>query len=218
MPRKRVAVLISGRGSNMVALIKAAKSKTYPAKIALVISNEPTAEGLKHARKAGIATVIVDHRPYGKDRQAFERALQTELERHDIDLVCLAGFMRLLTPWFVGLWIGRMLNIHPALLLAFKGLYTHARAIAAGVKIHGASVHFVVPEMDSGPIIAQAAVPVAKDDTPASLAARVIKLEHRIYPLALKLVAQGRARLVDGRCIIDGVTTIKSTLVVPSGR
>jgi phosphoribosylglycinamide formyltransferase 1 len=194
--KQRVAVLISGRGSNMVALIKAARAKNYPAEICLVISNEPKAEGLKRAKKADIATAIVDHRPFGRNRGKFERALQSELERHDIDLVCLAGFMRLLTPWFVGKWNGRLLNIHPALLPAFKGLNTHARALAAGVKIHGATVHFVVPEMDSGPIIAQAAVSVAKKDTPKTLAARVIKVEHRIYPLALRIVAERRTRTV----------------------
>jgi phosphoribosylglycinamide formyltransferase-1 len=218
MSRMRVAVLISGRGSNMAALIKAAKSKNYPAQIALVVSNEPSAEGLKLARRADIATAIIDHRSHGKNRQAFERALHAELERNDIDLVCLAGFMRLLTPWFVGHWNGRLLNIHPALLPAFKGLDTHARALAAGVKIHGATVHFVVPEMDSGPIIVQAAAPVAENDTPASLAARVIKLEHRIYPLALKLVAQGRVRIIAGRCVVGKSPVKKNTLVVPSDR
>jgi phosphoribosylglycinamide formyltransferase 1 len=218
MARKRVAILISGRGSNMRALIKAAKSKSFSAQIALVISNNPSAAGLRHARNAKITTTIVDHRPYGKNRQAFERALHAELERHDIDLVCLAGFMRLLTPWFVGRWNGRLLNIHPALLPSFKGLDTHARAIAAGVKIHGATVHFVVPEVDSGPIIAQAATAVAENDTPATLAARVIKLEHRIYPLALRLVAQGRVRIVDGRCVIKKATTPKQALVVPNDR
>jgi phosphoribosylglycinamide formyltransferase-1 len=194
--KQRVAILISGRGSNMVALIKAAQSKKYPAEISLVISNDPKAEGLKRAQKAGVATAVVNHRSFGKNRGKFERALQTELERHDIDLVCLAGFMRLLTPWFVDKWNGRLLNIHPALLPAFKGLDTHTRALAAGVKIHGATVHFVVPEMDSGPIIAQGAVTVAKKDTPGTLAARVIKVEHRIYPLALRIVAERRTRTV----------------------
>jgi phosphoribosylglycinamide formyltransferase 1 len=216
--RKRVAILISGRGSNMGALIKAAKLKNYPAQIVLVISNEPNAEGLKRARKAGVPTAIVDHRPHGKNREAFERALDTELARHKIELICLAGFMRLLTPWFVGRWNGSMLNIHPALLPAFKGLDTHARALAAGVKIHGATVHFVVPEMDSGPIIAQAALGVASNDTPVSLAARVIKLEHRIYALALKLVVQGRVRIVGGRCMIGKSAPVKSALVVPKDR
>ena len=198
MPKKggkqRVAILISGRGSNMVALIRAAKAKNFPAQIALVISNEPRAEGLKYARKAKIATVTIDHRPFGRNREKFERAVHAELVRHDIDIVCLAGFMRLLTPWFVGRWNGRLLNIHPALLPAFKGLDTHARALGAGVKIHGATVHFVIPEMDSGPIIAQAAVNVKKNDTPATLAARVLKVEHRIYPIALRIVAERRAK------------------------
>jgi phosphoribosylglycinamide formyltransferase-1 len=204
MARKRVAVLISGRGSNMVALIEAAKDKSYPAGIVLVLSNEPAADGLKRAAAAGIATAVVDHRKFGKDREAFERALQGELEQHRVELICLAGFMRLLTPWFVRQWQGRLLNIHPALLPAFKGLDTHARAIAAGVKEHGASVHFVVPEMDSGPIVAQAAVPVHAGDTEAALAARVLEVEHRIYPLALKLVAEGRVTIEADRCLIDG--------------
>jgi phosphoribosylglycinamide formyltransferase-1 len=206
--KKRVAILISGRASNMVALIEAAKDVSYPAGIALVVSNEPAAEGLKRAATAGIRTSIVDHRKFGKDREAFERALQSELDAHQIELVCLAGFMRLLTPWFVRQWQGRLLNIHPALLPAFKGLDTHARALASGAKEHGATVHFVVPEMDSGPIIAQAAVPVRAGDTEAALAARVLEVEHRIYPEALRLVAEGRIRIVDGRCVIDGRTAI----------
>jgi phosphoribosylglycinamide formyltransferase 1 len=193
MAKKRVAILISGRGSNMVALIEAAKDKDFPAEIALVVSNEPTAQGLERARAGGIATAVVDHRPHGKDRAAFERALQAAIEPHRIDLICLAGFMRLLTPWFIGQWQGRLINIHPALLPAFKGLDTHARALAAGAKQHGATVHFVVPEMDSGPIIVQEAVPVLPDDTEAALAARVLAVEHRIYPQALRLVAEGRA-------------------------
>ena len=204
MVRKRVAILISGRGSNMVALIEAAKDQTYPAEIALVVSNEPAAEGLQRAAAEGIRTAVVDHRKFGKDREAFERALQDELQTHTIELVCLAGFMRLLTPWFVRQWDGRLLNIHPALLPAFKGLDTHARAIAAGATQHGATVHFVVPEMDSGPIIAQAAVPVQSGDTEATLAARVLEVEHRIYPQALRWVAEGRVQIADGRCLIDG--------------
>jgi phosphoribosylglycinamide formyltransferase-1 len=204
MARKRVAILISGRGSNMVALIEAAKAPDYPAEIAVVISNEPQAEGLNRAAALGVPTLTIDHRPFGKDREAFERALQHELEARNVELVCLAGFMRLLTPWFVRQWEARLLNIHPALLPAFKGLDTHARAIADGAGEHGATVHFVVPEMDSGPIIAQAAVPVLPGDTEAALAARVLEVEHRIYPAALKLVAEGRVRLDDGRCLVDG--------------
>src|SRR6185312_1213291 len=172
MSRKRVAVLISGRGSNMTALIEAAKNKDYPAEIALVISNRPDAAGLATARAAGIATDVVDHKTFGKDRDGFEEALQSALEKNRIDIVCLAGFMRLLTSTFVDRWDGRMLNIHPALLPAFKGLDTHKRALEAGAQTHGATVHFVVPEMDSGPIVAQEAVPVLKDDTEETLAAR----------------------------------------------
>src|SRR5690349_7055959 len=155
MVRKRVAVLISGRGSNMAALIEAAKDKDYPAEIALVVSNVPDAGGLSTAKAAGIATAVVDHKKFGKDRAAFERELQAVLEQNRIEIVCLAGFMRILTARFVERWQGRMLNIHPALLPQFRGLDTHKRALEAGVKQHGATVHFVVPEMDSGPIIIQ---------------------------------------------------------------
>ena len=204
MSRKRVAVLISGRGSNMAALIEAAKAKDYPAEIALVVSNKPDAGGLATARAAGIATEVVDHTAYGKDRAGFERALHAVLEKYRIDLVCLAGFMRILTPWLVGQWQERMLNIHPALLPAFKGLDTHKRALEAGAKVHGATVHFVVPEMDSGPIIAQGAVAVRADDSKEALSRRVLSVEHRIYPQALKLVAEGRVRIENGRCLVDG--------------
>ena len=204
MARKRVAILISGRGSNMASLIEAARDAGYPAEIVLVVSTEPAAAGLALAASAGIATAVVDHRPFGKDRAAFERALHELLVAKAIELVCLAGFMRLLTPWFVQQWQGRLINIHPALLPAFKGLDTHARALAAGVKQHGATVHFVVPEMDSGPILAQAAVPVREGDSEAALAARVLEIEHKIYPQALKFLAEGRVKIVDGRCLIDG--------------
>jgi len=190
--KKRVAVLISGRGSNMTALIEAAKAADYPAAIAVVISNRPDAAGLERARAEGITTAVIDHRPFGDDRAAFEHALDAELHRHRIDLVCLAGFMRLFTPNFVERWSGRLLNIPPALLPQFKGLHTHRRALAAGVREHGATVHFVVPEMDAGPIIAQDAVPVLQGDTEDSLAARVLAVEHRLYPQALRLVAEGR--------------------------
>ncbi len=216
MAKRRVAILISGRGSNMAALIAAAQAPDFPAEIALVIASRPQAAGLAAAMAAGIPTAVVDHARFGKDRAAFDRALQSELEARRIDIICLAGFMRLLTPWFVERWPGRMLNIHPALLPAFKGLDTHARARAAGVKIHGATVHFVVPEMDSGPIIVQAAVPVREDDTADTLAARVLAVEHRIYPFALRLVADGRVRIgEDGRCRIEGAKVADETLVVP---
>jgi phosphoribosylglycinamide formyltransferase 1 len=216
MSRKRVAVLISGRGSNMVALIEAAKDKSYPAEVVLVLSNRPDAGGLLVARAAGIATEVVDHTVFGKDRTGFERALQAVLEKHHIDLVCLAGFMRLLTASFVGKWQGRMLNIHPALLPAFKGLDTHKRALETGAKVHGATVHFVVPEMDSGHIIAQGAVSVQPGDTEETLAVRVLKVEHRIYPMALKLVAEGRLRIEKGCCLIDGVPVPDSNSLIPS--
>jgi phosphoribosylglycinamide formyltransferase-1 len=205
MSRKRVAILISGRGSNMAALIEAGKDKNYPAEIALALSNRPDAAGLGLARAAGIATDVVDHAPFGNDRAAFDSALQAVLTKHHIDLVCLAGFMRLLTPEFVARWPERMLNIHPSLLPAFKGLDTHKRAIDAGAKIHGATVHFVIAELDAGPIIVQGAVAVRGGDSEAALAARVLAVEHRIYPLALRLAAEGRVRVIDGRCLIDGV-------------
>jgi phosphoribosylglycinamide formyltransferase 1 len=195
MTKKRVAVLISGRGSNMTALIEAAKAPDYPADIVLVVSNRPDAAGLARAQQAGIATAIVDHTAFGDDREAFERALDAQLRAQRIDIVCLAGFMRLLTPWFVTRWSGRMLNIHPALLPQFKGLHTHSRALEAGVQRHGATVHFVVPEMDSGPIVAQDSVPVVAGDTEDTLARRVLEVEHRIYPQALRLVAEGRVTL-----------------------
>jgi phosphoribosylglycinamide formyltransferase 1 len=196
MSKKRVAILISGRGSNMIALIEAAKAKDYPAEIALVVSNRPDAPGLSRAHEEGVATAIVDHTPFGEDREAFERTLDDALQAQQIDLVCLAGFMRLLTPWFVTRWSGRMLNIHPALLPQFKGLHTHRRAIEAGVQRHGATVHFVVPEVDAGPIVAQDSVAVHEGDTEETLAARVLEVEHRIYPRALRALAEGRASLV----------------------
>ena len=213
--RKRVAVLISGRGSNMLSLIAAAQASDYPAEIALVLSNRPDAPGLVTAREKGIAAIALDHRACAT-REEFERVLQQKLDEHRIDLVCLAGFMRLLTPWILSRWEGRMLNIHPALLPAYKGLHTHERALADGVKIHGATVHFVVPEMDAGPIIAQAAVCVLDADTPGSLAARVLAQEHVIYPLALRLVASGAAKIVNGK-VLTGVATT-SALVAPELR
>ena len=216
MARRRVAILISGRGSNMAALVAAARGADYPAEIALVLSNRSDAKGLATARAAGVATAVVDHKAFGKDRVAFEAALQRELDVHRIEIVCLAGFMRLLTPDFVARWHDRMLNIHPALLPAFKGLDTHARALAAGVKIHGASVHFVVPEMDSGPIIAQGALAVRADDTAEALEARVLAIEHRLYPMALRLVAEGRVRVEEGRCLIDGARRADEVLLSPA--
>lgn len=179
----------------MTALVEAAEATDYPAQITLVVSNRPDAPGLTRARAAGIATAVVDHTLFGEDREAFERALDGELRAQRIDLVCLAGFMRRLTPWFVARWSGRMLNIHPSLLPQFKGLHTHRRALEAGAKRHGATVHFVVPEVDAGPIVAQDSVAVREGDTEETLAERVLEVEHRIYPRALRAVAEGRASL-----------------------
>lgn len=187
--KKRVAVLISGRGSNMAALVEAAKAPDYPAEIVLVLSNVPGAGGLATAAANGIATATIDHKAFNRNREAFEQAMQTELERHRVDIVCLAGFMRILTPWFVGQWEGRMINIHPALLPAYKGLDTHARALADGAREHGATVHFVTPGMDEGETILQEAVPVLPGDTPETLGRRVLEVEHRIYPQALRMIA-----------------------------
>lgn len=175
----------------MEALLRAAEAPGYPAEVALVLSNRPHAPGLARAGAAGIATACVDHRPYHGDRAAHEAAVDACLRAHAVELVCLAGYMRLLTPWLVGAWEGRMLNVHPSLLPAFPGLDTHRRALAAGVKLHGCTVHLVAEEVDSGPILAQAAVPVLPGDTEESLAARVLAQEHRLYPLALRLHVEG---------------------------
>jgi phosphoribosylglycinamide formyltransferase-1 len=189
--KKRVAILISGRGSNMASLIAAAADPDYPAEIALVLSNKPDAGGLALAEAAGIATAVVDHRDFPRDRPAHEAAIDARLNQDGIELVCLAGYLRLLTPMLVGRWAGVMLNIHPSLLPAFPGLDTHARALAAGAKLHGCTVHLVTDTMDDGPILAQAAVPVLGSDTEATLAARVLAQEHRIYPAALAQLAGG---------------------------
>jgi phosphoribosylglycinamide formyltransferase-1 len=180
-----------------------------------VVSNQAAATGLGRAKAAGIATAIVEHVLFGSDRERFESTMQEVIERSATDLICLAGFMRLLTPWFVKRWEGRMLNIHPALLPAFKGLDTHRRALRAGVKIHGATVHFVSAEMDSGPIIAQGATAVRGDDTQETLAARVLEIEHRIYPMAVGLLAAGRVHVIDGRCFIDGEGENDAVIIAP---
>jgi phosphoribosylglycinamide formyltransferase-1 len=189
--RRRTAVLISGRGSNMAALLDAARDPAYPAEIVLVLSNRPDAGGLDLAARAGTATEVVDHRPFKGDRAAHEAAIDRVLRAHGIEVVCLAGYMRLLTPVLVDAWHGRMLNIHPSLLPAFPGLDTHARALAGGVKLHGCTVHLVTQEMDAGPILAQAAVPVLPGDTGDTLAERVLRQEHRLYPAALAAFAAG---------------------------
>lgn len=215
MTRRRVAILISGRGSNMDALIEAARAPDFPAEIALVVSNRPDAPGLARAKAAGLATAAVDHKIYA-GREEFERTLQLLLETYRIDFICLAGFMRLFTPWFINQWGERMLNIHPALLPSYRGLHTHERALADGVKIHGCTVHFVVPEMDEGPIVAQAAVPVLDADTPETLGARVLAQEHVVYPLALRLVASGAVRLEGNKVVgASGGTTSPAALLSP---
>lgn len=212
---RRVAILISDRGSNMAALVSAAAVRPYPAEIALVISSKADAAGLEKARALGVPADVIESKLYGKDRAGFEAALQSLLEKHRIDLICLAGFMRLFTREFVMAWEGRMLNVHPSLLPAFKGLDPHGQVLKAGVKISGATVHFVTPDMDAGPIVMQGVVPVAEDDTSETLAARVLGIEHQIYPAALRLVAEGRASIDSGRCKINDTKVTDATFIAP---
>jgi phosphoribosylglycinamide formyltransferase-1 len=212
--RLRTAILISGRGSNMRALIDSCRTPSAPAEIALVLSNNPGAAGLRYAEEAGVPTTVVDHRTY-RDRAAFDVEIDRRLRAATVAFVCLAGFMRLLTPTFVDRWRDRMINIHPSLLPAFPGLDTHARALAAGVRFHGCTVHFVRHATDTGPIIIQAAVPVHHDDTPESLAARVLAQEHRIYPQALTWIAEGRVRVDGDRAVVDGATAPPDALINP---
>jgi phosphoribosylglycinamide formyltransferase-1 len=197
----KIGILISGRGSNMQALIRATQHKEFPAQIACVIANDPTAKGLDHAKAVGIPTHVIHHKDY-KDRQQFEQVLDAALTEAGVQLVCLAGFMRILTPWFVDRWRDRLINIHPSLLPAFPGLHTHKAALDYGVKFAGCTVHFVRAEMDHGPIIAQAAVPVNQDDTEESLAARILELEHRIYPHAVSLIAEKRVNVINEKVFI----------------
>jgi phosphoribosylglycinamide formyltransferase-1 len=197
---KRIVILISGRGSNMQAMLKVAAAEHWPAHIAAVISNQPNAAGLDVARAAGIDTSAINHRDY-PDREQFDAALAELIDQHSPDVIVLAGFMRILTPGFVNRYFGRLINIHPSLLPSFPGLHTHQQAIDAGVKVHGATVHFVTAELDHGPIIAQAAVPVLDDDTEDTLAARVLEQEHRIYPQAVLDLISGALKLVDGRVV-----------------
>jgi phosphoribosylglycinamide formyltransferase-1 len=202
---RRTAVLISGRGSNLSALVEAAKATAYPAEIALVVSDNPEAPGLGFARDAGIETAVIERRRHVTKRE-FEAEIDAKLRGAGIELVCLAGFMRVLTTEFVQAWRDRLLNIHPSLLPLFPGLNTHQRALAAGVRVHGATVHFVRAEVDLGPIVVQGAVPVLPNDTPVTLAARVLKIEHRVYPLALRLVASGRVKVTGNGVTMDGLT------------
>jgi phosphoribosylglycinamide formyltransferase-1 len=213
--KRRVAILISGRGSNMAALIQAAAAADFPAEIAVVISNKADAGGLEKARASGVAALTIESKPFGRDRAAFEAVLQKALDQHGVELICLGGFMRLLTAEFVQRWYGRMLNIHPSLLPSFPGLEPQAQALRAGVKISGATVHFVIPETDAGPILMQGAVAVRDDDTPAALETRILAIEHRIYPAALRLVAGGQIRLEDGICKTIGGGGCGETLISP---
>jgi phosphoribosylglycinamide formyltransferase-1 len=214
--KRRVAILISGRGSNMVALIEAARPADFPAEIVVVISNKAGAGGLDRAKASGIPTVVIESKPFGKDRAAFEAALQPVLDQYKVELICLGGFMRLFTAEFVQRWYGRMLNIHPSLLPSFPGLDPHGQALATGVKISGATVHFVIPETDAGPIVMQGAVAVADDDTPDTLAARILEIEHRIYPEALRLLASGRLHLEGDICKTVGAAGSAGTLISPA--
>jgi phosphoribosylglycinamide formyltransferase-1 len=215
MRRLKLAVLISGRGSNLQALIDAAAVPDFPAEIGLVLSNRPGAAGLARAAAAGLPSVVIDHKNFA-DRAGFDAELDRILRAAGTELVCLAGFMRLLTPGFVEDWADRMINIHPSLLPAFKGLNTHERALAAGVRFTGCTVHYVRPEMDEGPIILQAAVPVLPTDDAAQLAARVLAAEHRCYPLAVRWIAEGRARVDGTRVVIDGAEAAPDSLLNPA--
>jgi phosphoribosylglycinamide formyltransferase-1 len=214
--KRRVAILISGRGSNMAALIEAARAPDFPAEIVAVISNRADAGGLAKAAASGVATDVIESKPFGKDRAAFEAALQRVLDQKKIELICLGGFMRLFTGEFVQRWYGRMLNIHPSLLPSFPGLDPHGQALKAGVRISGATVHFVIPETDAGPIVMQGAVAVADDDTAETLSERILGIEHRIYPEALRLLAEGRIRLEGDICRISGHAAPEGTLIWPT--
>ena len=213
--RKRVAILISGRGSNMAALVAAAIDPAFPAEIVGVISNRTDARGLEIAETHSIPTRVVPSREYD-GRAAHDAAIHEALTELKAEIVCLAGYMRLLTPEFVQKWKGRMINIHPALLPSFRGLDTHARALANGVRVHGCTVHFVTPEMDEGPIIAQAAVPVLSNDTEETLGARVLKVEHRLYPLALRYLVEGKVRMSGGAAVFSGVDEERGDLAIVS--
>lgn len=210
-PRRRTAILISGRGSNMAAVLDAAAAADYPAEIVLVLSNRPGAGGLERAASAGVPTLVIDHKGY-KDRAGFDAALDAALEAAGVELVVLAGFMRLLTAEFTQKWLGRMINIHPSLLPSFKGVHVHEQALAAGVRFSGCTVHFVTADMDAGPIIGQAVVPAVPGEAPDELAARTLKAEHRLYPAAVALVASGKARLDGGRTVYDGDAWTRVTL------
>jgi phosphoribosylglycinamide formyltransferase-1 len=214
--KRRVAILISGRGSNMAALIDAAKVQDFPAEIVTVISNRADAGGLEKAAASGIPTTVIESKPFGTDRAGFEAMLQRALDEKRVALICLGGIMRLFTAEFVKRWYGRMLNIHPSLLPSFPGLDPHGQALTSGVKISGATVHFVIPETDAGPVLMQGAVTVADDDTAETLAQRILGIEHRIYPEALRLLASGKVRLEGDICKISGQAAPDGTLIWPA--
>jgi len=203
MAKLKIGILISGRGSNMAALIDAAKASDYPAEIACIVSNVADAGGVATARAAGIETAAIPHGVF-PDRESFDRAVSAELEKHGVGLVVLAGFMRIFSPWFPQHWAGRIINIHPSLLPAFKGTHVQQQALDAGVRLSGCTVHFVIPDLDSGPIIAQAAVPVLAGDTADALAARILRQEHRLYPLVVRWFGEGRIRLEGRRVTVEG--------------
>ncbi|MCK5576641.1 MAG: phosphoribosylglycinamide formyltransferase [Sphingomonadales bacterium] len=212
----KTAVLISGRGSNLEALIAAAAEEDFPAEIVLVISNKADAKGLEHAKAAGIATAVLNHKEF-EDRESFDAAIGDAIVAAGADFVCLAGYMRLLSEDFVRAWRDKLVNVHPSLLPAFKGLHVHEQALEAGARFSGCTVHFVRPAMDDGPIIAQAVVPVLADDTPDTLAARILEQEHKIYPLAVKLIAEGRVRVSTERVLVDGHLPPQGALINPEG-
>ena len=215
MRKTRCVVLISGRGSNLSAILKAAAAPDYPAEIVAVISNKEDAKGLMLAQEAGVATEVVPSLGV-TDREVYDQALLAAIDRHEPDLVILAGFMRILTPNFVSHYANRMINIHPSLLPSFTGMHTHQRALDAGVHVHGCTVHFVTAELDHGPMIAQAAVPVYADDDAAKLAARVLKEEHRIYPAAVRWFAEGRLKVMGQRVLLTDEPATPNALIVPN--
>jgi phosphoribosylglycinamide formyltransferase-1 len=204
MAKLKVGILISGRGSNMAALIRAAQAPDYPAGITCVVSNVASAAGVAIAREAGVATAVIAHKDF-PDRESFDRAVSAELDRHGVELVVLAGFLRIFSPWFPGHWRDRLVNIHPSLLPAFKGLHVQQQALDAGVRVSGCTVHLVTPDLDAGPIIAQAAVPVLAGDTADALAARILRQEHRLYPLVVRWFAEGRISIEGGKVKVAGV-------------
>ena len=214
MAKLKVGILISGRGSNMAALIRAAQAADYPAEVACVISNVADAPGLKVAADAGIATAVVSHRGQ-PDREIFDRAVSAELERQGVELVVLAGFMRIFSPWFPEHWANRLINIHPSLLPSFKGLHVQRQALDAGVRLSGCTVHLVIPDLDAGPIVAQAAVPVLAGDTEETLSARILRQEHRLYPLVVRWFAEGRIDVARGRVAVRGVSPDATLLFSP---